>query len=770
MLRVPALTLPALTMLAVLAGAAGLLTMAAPTGVAAQQNLGLIEEIAIEGTQRIEPETVRTQLLVAPGDAFDTERINESLKRLYATGFFSDVSIRREGSRLVVVVAENPVINRIAFEGNQRLDDDELQERIQLRERFVYTRSKVQQDAQTLIETYRRTGWFAATVEPKVIRLEQNRVDLVFEIDEGDQTGVSRIMFVGNRLFSDSELRDVITTEESSWFNIFSVADTYDPDRLAFDQEQLRKFYLSEGYADFRVISAVAELTEDRENFFITFTIEEGERYRFGTINIDSLLPNLDVDALFQELTTEPGDWYDAEKVEESIGNLDDKVGTYGYAFIDIRPQIEKDEEGRLINLTYEIGEGPKVFVERINIRGNVRTEDRVIRREFRLVEGDAFNTSKLRRSQQRIQNLGFFASVDVQNNPGSAPDRTVIDVEVEEQSTGELSFGLGYSTLDGPIGDISIRERNFLGRGQDLRLRFQGSGRSQTVDLGFTEPYFLDRPLAAGFDVFRINQDQQDESSFDQDELGFRLRTGFNITERMSQSISYSLRRVQITNVGSSASRSVQAQEGESTISELTTGILYDQRDSRFATTEGYFGRVGVDLAGLGGSVRYARTRIDGGYYIPLLEDVVMSFTLEGGAIFGLGQDVRLSDRFFLGGSQVRGFEIAGIGPRDEQTQDSLGGNFYYAGTAQVRFPLGLPEELGISGRAFMDVGGLFGVESDDDVEVGGDSATPRSSVGAGLGWISPFGPINLDYAFPITSNDNDREENFRVSFGTNF
>lgn len=759
-----------LRLLAILALAA-LVWVPGPRPAEAQQPaFGFIEQIVIEGTQRIEPATVRSYMVVAEGDAFDAERINQSLKSLYATGLFSDVAMRREGGTLYVRVAENPVINRIAFEGNRRLDDETLQEQVQLRERVVYTRSKVQQDAQALIEIYRRSGWFAATVEPKVIRLEQNRVDLVFEIDEGEQTGISRIMFVGNREFSDSNLRDVIVTEESRWYDLFAVNDTYDPDRLTFDQEQLRKFYLSEGYADFRVISAVAELTEDRESFFITFTIEEGERYRFGTIDIDSQLPNLDIDSLFQHLTTEPGGWYNAEEVETSIGNLDDQIGNFGYAFVDIRPRLDRDPEGRLINLTYEIGEGPKVFVERINIRGNVRTEDRVIRREFRLIEGDAFNTSKLRRSQQRIQNLGFFAKVDVQNNPGSSPDRTVIDVEVEEKPTGELSFGLGFSTLDGPIGDISIRERNFLGRGQDLRLRFQGSGRSQTIDLGFTEPYFLDRPLSAGFDVFRINQDQQDESSFDQDELGFRLRSGFNITERLAQSISYSLRRVQITNVGSNASSFVQSQEGDNVISEVTTGLIYDTRDSRFFPTDGYFARANVDVAGLGGSVNYFRSRIDGGYYVPLLEDVVLSFQLEGGGIFGLSQDVRLSDRFFLGGSQVRGFEIAGIGPRDASTDDSLGGELYYAGTVQIRFPLGLPEELGISARVFSDVGSLFSISEDGTGTITGDESAPRASIGAGLGWISPFGPINLDYAVPLLKDDADRTENFRVSFGTNF
>lgn len=742
----------------------------ADRAVAQQPSLGIIEQIVVEGTQRIEPATVQNYLKVFEGDPFNAERINQSLKDLYASGLFSDVNIRREAGALIVSVTENPVINRLAFEGNRRLDDEDLGTVVQLRERVVYTRSKVQQDAQALLEVYRRGGWFAATVEPKVIRLEQNRVDLVFEINEGDKTGISRIMFVGNRVFSDSELREVILTEETRWWDLFNQHDSYDPDRLAFDQDQLRKFYLNEGYADFRVISSVAELTDDRESFFITFTIEEGERYRFGNIDIESQLPNLDVSQLFEYLTTESGEWYNATLIDTSIDNLDDQIGNFGYAFVDIRPRPDRDPGNRVMNITFEIGEGPKVFVERINIVGNVRTEDRVIRREFRLVEGDAFNTSKLRRSQQRIENLGFFAKVDVQSNPGSAPDRTVVDVEIEEKSTGELSFGLGFSTVDGPIGDISIRERNFLGRGQDLSLGFQGSGRSQNIQLGFTEPYFLDRPLAAGFDIFRVNLDQQDESSFNQDTIGVTLRTGYSITERLRQSISYGFRRVQISEVGSSASRLVQEQEGTNVISEATTALLYDTRDNRFFPTDGYFGRFTLSLAGLGGDVAYARSSIDAGYYIPLLEDVIMSFRLEGGTIFGLGQDVRLSERFFLGGEQIRGFAPVGIGPRDRVSNDALGGEMYYAGSLQMRFPLGLPEELGVSGRVFADFGSLFSVSDGSGDIVVGDSSAPRSAVGAGIGWISPFGPINLDYGFPISKEGADKTENFRISFGTNF
>ncbi|MFQ5954043.1 MAG: outer membrane protein assembly factor BamA, partial [Kiloniellales bacterium] len=433
----------------------------------AQLSGDIVEEIRVDGNQRIEAETVRSYMAVKVGDQFDPQKVNQSLKDLFATGLFADVTLRREGTVLVVHVVENPIINRLAFEGNTRITDETLEQEVQLRPRQVYTRTKIQNDVKRILEVYRRSGRFAATVEPKVIQLPQNRVDLAFEIDEGPVTGVSRINFIGNDNFSDSKLRSVIQTKETRWWRIFSTEDNYDPDRLTFDRELLRRFYLSEGYADFRVVSAVAELTPDRRDFFITFTVEEGERYKFGKVEIVSQFEDLDLEALQREIKTFEGDDYNADLVEESIDNLTDAVGDLGFAFVDIQPLIDRDRENRVIDLTYEIQEGPRVFVERIDIIGNFRTLDEVIRREFLLVEGDAFSTAKLRRSRQRINNLGFFSKVELTTIPGSAPDKTIIQVEVEEQSTGELSIGAGFSTEDGPLGDISIRERNLLGKGQ---------------------------------------------------------------------------------------------------------------------------------------------------------------------------------------------------------------------------------------------------------------------------------------------------------------
>ncbi len=573
---------------------------------------GIIKEIRVEGVQRIEPETVRSYMRVNPGDTFDPLRLDTSLKNLFSTGLFADVTMSREGAALIVTVVENPIINRISFEGNDRIDDDALATQVTLRPRVVFTRTKAQSDTLRVLEIYRRSGRYAATVEPKVIQLAQNRVDLVFEINEGPLTTIQSINFIGNRVFSDSKLRDQITTTETAFYVIFTSNDTYDPDRLTFDRELLRRFYLKEGYADFRVQSVVAELLPDREGFIVTFTVDEGERQRFGKIGISTTLPRLEPETLRALMVSEEGEWYNAEEVDDTIDNLTDVIGNLGYAFVDIRPRAERDYENRLIHVTYEIQEGPKVFVERIDIQGNERTLDEVIRREFRLVEGDAFNSAKLRRSRQRIRNLGFFRTVEVQTQQGSSPDKTLIVVEVEEQSTGDLTFGAGFSTSVGPVGNTGIRERNLLGRGQDLRLNFTLSGEQSQVDLSFTEPYFLGRNLAAGFDVYHIKSDD-DERSFDSTRTGGSLRAGFSYNEDLRHVLRYTIENQNIENVDSDASLLVQEEAGESLESAISHELKYDTRDSRFAPHEGMALRLRNEIAGLGGDVFYIQSSATG-------------------------------------------------------------------------------------------------------------------------------------------------------------
>ncbi len=736
---------------------------------AAQTAGGVINAIRVEGNQRIEAETVRSYMVIAVGDPFDAERINRSLKSLFATGLFADVNLRREGNTLIIRVVENPIINRLAFEGNKRIKDEILATEVQLRPRVVYTRTKVQADVARLVELYRRSGRFGATVEPKVIQLPQNRVDLVFEINEGLLTEIQRISFIGNKRFSDSRLREQILTKETVWYRFLTTDDTYDPDRLTFDRELLRKYYLSKGYADFRVVSAVAELTRDRTGFYITFTVEEGERYRFGAVSLDSKLRDLSVEQMLELVQTEPGDWYDAEAVEETVQDLTDAVGNLGFAFVDVRPRERRDRENRTIDLTYEIAEGPRVFVERINITGNVRTLDEVIRREFRLVEGDAFIVAKLRRSRQRIRDLGFFDKVDVDRVQGSSPDKAVINVEVSEQSTGELTVGAGVSTIDGVLAEISIRERNLLGRGQTLRLGFIVSGRRQELDLSFTEPYFLERDLAAGFDLFRRERDITDQGTFDEDSTGGTLRAGYPIADRLRQQVKYTVRRDKIEDVDATASRFIRDQEGSRLTSAIGQGLTYDARDSRINPTEGYFLRLEQDLAGLGGDARYLRDQVTAAFFYPVTAEWVASVSASVGHIFGIGgEDVRINERFFIGGSTLRGFDTAGIGPRDRDTDDALGGNLFVTGTTELSFPIGLPAEFNIRGRLFTDLGTLTGLD-EEGAEIL-DEASVRITVGFGVSYNSPLGPILIDFGFPVLKEDFDKTEAIRFSFGARF
>jgi outer membrane protein insertion porin family len=732
---------------------------------------GTIEEIRVEGNQRVEPETVRSYMTVGPGDSFDAAAIDRSLKSLFATGLFADVTIRREGDALVVRVVENPIINQLAFEGNQRVKDEELEAEVQLRPRVVYTRSKVQADVARILEIYRRNGRFAATVEPKVIQQPQNRVDLVFEINEGSPTRVRRISFVGNKAFSDGELRGEIQTKETAWYRFLTTDDTYDPDRLSFDRELLRRFYLSEGYADVAILSATADLTPDRKDFYITFTISEGEPYTFGRVRVKSALEDLPSTELHQYVTTFPGETYDALKVEETIQDMVEALGDRGYAFVEVDPVTERDAERRVIDLTYDIAEGPRVYVERIDIEGNVRTLDRVIRRQFRLAEGDAFSSAKLRRSEQRIRNLDFFETVTVRTEEGSAPDQAVINVEVAEKSTGELTFGAGFSTFDGFLGSVVLRERNLLGKAQDLQLSLTLSTRRTAIDLSFTEPAFLGKDdVAAGFDLFNKSTDFQDESSFDRDELGFGLRLSYPLAEDFTHAVRYALRRDKITDVDKDASLLIREQEGSAVTSLVGQTFTYDRLDSTVNPTDGYLIKVSQDLAGLGGDVDYVRLSASTAAYHEFEQNWVGSLSVSEGYIVPLfEEDTRIVDRYFLGGSQLRGFASGGVGPRDRVTDDALGGNAFWTASAELTFPLGLPEELGLLGRVFSDVGAAWDTESIAGVDVQ-DSANPRAAVGVGLTYVSPLGPLKMDFAFAVLKEDFDETEFFGFSFGTRF
>jgi outer membrane protein insertion porin family len=737
-----------------------------------------IEKVIVEGNQRIEAITVLSYLTIRPGDIVTSAKIDESLKSLFATGLFADVQIDQQGSDLHVKVVENPIINRVVFEGNKKLKEEDLLKEVQLRPRIVYTKSRVQADVQRILELYRRSGRFGATVEPKIVQLPQNRVDLIFEIVEGATTGVRRITFIGNKHFSDSTLKETIATKESRWYRFLSSSDTYDPDRVTYDRELLRRYYLSRGYADFRVVSAVAELAPDRKQFYITFTIEEGEQYRFGKVDLVTSLKALDPNALKPLLTIHEGEIYNVNKIDNSIDALVYAAGTKGYAFVDVHPRVKRDREARTIDLTFELNEGPRVYVERINIKGNHRTLDKVIRREFRLAEGDAYNRILVDRSKTRIKGLGFFKKVDINQEPGSAPDRTVLNVEVEEQSTGSLSLGAGYSSTDGFIGDFSITEQNLLGKGQFIRLQLSLSSRQQQIDLRFTEPYFLDRNLAAGFDLFRVRTDFKNEAGFLTDSTGMTLRVGFPLTEFSRLSPHYTIRQDNVTVdnaacLGGIISNTVCAAQGDATTSAIGYDYLLDKRDDPTEPHSGYDFTFSQDLAGLGGSERYLRTETVFNYYHPIewfgWDKVVANLKASAGYIRGFGgKEVRLSDRFYKGGATFRGFKTAEVGPHDTTTGDSLGAEVYAIGTAAVSFPLGLPKEFGILGSLFTDFG-TVGTVHDTGPGVRDDLAL-RASVGFGILWDSPFGPVRVDIAKAILKENYDKSEFFRFSAGTRF
>ena len=727
-----------------------------------------IEKIEVRGAQRVEPGTVRSYMSIQEGDPFDPKRIDNSLKSLFSTGLFSDVSLRREGSTLVVDISENPIINRLAFEGNHKLDTETLQSEVTLRPRVIYTRSKVQTDVKRILTLYRQSGRFAVTVEPKIIQLAQNRVDLVFEINEGSQTDINSIRFVGNHKFSDGRLREVIQTKESSWWRFFSTDDVYDPDRMNLDRELLRRFYLKNGYADFRVGSAVAELTPDRKDFFVTFSVDEGERYAYGKLEIEARLKDLKSEDLMQVLEYKTGDWYNAEAIDKTIEKLTDAVGTKGYAFVDVRPRVNRDKDKKAIDVKYLINEGPRVFVERINITGNVRTLDKVIRREFRIVEGDAFNASKMRRSQKRIQGLGFFDKVDITQVPGTAPDKTVVNANVEEKPTGQISIGAGFSSSVGPLVDFSIQERNFLGRGQDLKLHLLIAAEQSQVDLSFTEPYFLDRDVRAGFDLFHIERDLQSSSSFNLKRTGLRLRGGYNVTEDLSQAWRYTIRQSEIFDIKTSASTLIRAQEGTTYLSEVGHTIAFDKRDNRLNQTDGYIVKLDTDIAGLGGSVRHARNTVSGGQYFSLADKWILSVNGKAGYVVGIGKDVLLGERYFLGGDDLRGIETGGAGPRDLSTKDALGGEWIYSGSVSLKYPTGLPDEFGVSGRLFTDVGSSGKLSPTNSTTA--DTGSARVSIGTGFTWESPFGPLGLDFAVPVVKESFDKAEYVRINFGASF
>ena len=580
---------------------------------------GTVQSIKVEGNQRIEEGTILSYILLQPGDRFDADRIDRSVKTLYATGLFQDVNLVRNGDALVVRVTENPIVNQIAFEGNHKLTEEQLRGDLQLRSRAVFTPALAQADRQRILDQYAHKGRFDARVEPKIIRLPQNRVNVVFEIAEGDTTLTSRIAFVGNKAVDEDTLREVVNSREERWWRFLSSSDEYDPDRVAFDRELLRRYYLKHGYADIQVTGATAELAPDRSAFFLTFTLNEGERYKVGSIEVNSQLRKLDGKDLLDAVQLEEGDWYDGDAVDRSIDTITNAVQNRGYAFVEVKPRISRDTEKHTVALVFDVGEGPRVYVERIDIQGNTVTEDKVIRREFRFAEGDAFNAAAAKRTRQRLQDLGYFSTATLTNSAGSAPDKAVVTASLEEKPTGELSLGGGYSTDAGALADVGLRQKNLLGTGVDASINGVLAQRRSSVDLSVTDPYFLDRNLVAGADLFFVDTNNQNTALYDERRYGFALRTGYEFNEHLRQSLNYTLSDRDVYNVSTDASFYIFNQAGYTLLSQVGQTFTIDYRDSVTAPHDGFVTRLGADYAGLGGDEKFVRTKIDGSYYIPL-------------------------------------------------------------------------------------------------------------------------------------------------------
>jgi outer membrane protein insertion porin family len=742
---------------------------------------GIIATIKVEGNQRIETGTILSYMLVQPGDAFDPDRMDRSLKTLYATGLFQDVRLTREGDTLVVHVVENPLVNRVAFEGNHKLTDDQLRPEMQLKPRAVYTPALAEQDRQHILDMYAKRGYYNARVDPQIIRLDQNRVDVVYQINDGTITLISKIIFVGNQHFSEDRLSEVINSREERWWRFLSTSDEYDPERLNFDKELLRRFYLKNGYVDFQVLDAKSELAPDRSGFFLTFTLSEGERYRVGKITINSQIRNLKGDDLRGDVQIDEGDWYDGDAVGRSVDAMELDVHNRGFAFVEVKPRITRDTQKHIVDLTFDVGEGPRVYVERIDIVGNTRTKDKVIRREFRLAEGDAFSAEAVRRSRQRLQDLNYFNSVTINTTPGSAPDKAILTTTVDEKATGELTLGGGYSTDAGALLDIGLSERNLVGTGVSAGINGVLAQKRSSITASITDPYFLDRNLVVGGDVFLIQTNFLGTEPYDEKRVGFDTRAGYDFNEYLRQVWTYTLVGRDVYNVASNASVAIKQLSGYTVLSQVSQALTLDHRDSKIDPHTGYLVSLGNDFAGLGGNASFIRTNVNGQYFIPLdrftgNSDWGISLTGGFGYLWNEGVQEQIIDRFFLGGDNLRGFQIGGAGPHDAVSGNPLGGRLIWTESTELHFPLPISPDIGLSGRAFVDVGSLTEASFvNNNVCVAPScvlvaSPAARVGIGVGISWHTQFGLLNVDLTPFVIKQAFDQTQIFRFGFGTRF
>ena len=795
-------------------GAAAVLAMSLPA---------FAQAVSVQGNRRVDAETIRSYF-----PSTDQAGVNEGVKSLYATGLFSDVKVSRQGNNVVVRVVENNVINRVAFEGNSKLKSDQLSTEVQSKSRGAYSPATVAADVERIKDIYRRGGRGDASVTTRTVDLPNGRIDVVFTIDEGAKTGVREIIFAGNNAISSSRLRNLMQTTEMNYLSWLKTSDVYDPDKIAADQELIRRYYLKNGYADFRIVGSDAVYDEAKKGWILTVTVDEGQQYKVGSINVESRLVDVDAESLRKVISVKEGDVYNGDQVEKTVESLTREVAKKGYAFSSARPRGDRDPATHTIALSFVIEEGPRVYVERINVRGNTRTREYVVRREFDMGEGDAYNRVLVDRAERRLKNLGFFKNVRITNEPGSAPDRVVVNVDVEDQPTGSFAVSGGYSTVDGIIGEVSITEQNFLGRGQFVRAALSLGQRTRGIDLSFTEPYLWGR-VAGGVDLFAKRNINSRYSLYDSTNVGTTLRLGVPLTEELSFSPRYSIYQTKISipndtdrpyndcstyGTGGSAtvncltngeaSLAIKEAEGRRLTSLVGYTLAYNSLDNAKNPSSGLYSELRQEFAGVGGNAKFLRSTTDTRYYYPLFDEVVGLARLQAGNMFAWGGgELRIIDNFNVGSNIVRGFAPGGIGPRDitdtnNLTTGSLGGTTYFGGTLEAQFPIfGIPKEIGLKGAVFTDAGTLFGYKGKTDFSalVGGTAPSPcvtynsatynytqapcitvrdshaiRSSVGMSLLWASPLGPIRFDFAKAITKDEYDRTQFFRFSGGTSF
>ncbi|WP_166295925.1 MULTISPECIES: outer membrane protein assembly factor BamA [unclassified Bradyrhizobium] len=820
----------------------------AAVAVSAPAYAQTVDSITVEGNRRVELETIRSYFHPGPGGRLGQAQIDDGLKALIETGLFQDVHIDQRGGRLVVVVVENPVIGRVAFEGNKKVKDEQLTAEVQSKPRGTFSRPMVQSDALRIAEIYRRSGRYDVRVNPQIIEQPNNRVDLIFEVNEGVKTGVRSIEFIGNNAYSASRLRDIIKTRESNLLSFLGGNDVYDPDRVEADRDLIRRFYLKNGYADVQVVAALTEYDPDKKGFLVTFKIEEGQQYRVAAVNYTSSISTLDPNALRTYSRVNVGSLYNAEALEKSVEEMQIEASRRGYAFAVVRPRGDRNFDNHTVSITFAIDEGPRTYIERINVRGNSRTRDYVIRREFDISEGDAYNRALVDRAERRLKNLDFFKTVKITTEPGSSSDRVILIVDLEEKSTGDFSVSGGYSTTDGALAEVSVSERNLLGRGLFAKASVTYGQYARGYSLSFVEPYLLDYRVALGLDFYQRQQLSNSYIAYGTKTLGFSPRLGFSLREDLSLQLRYSIYQQEITlpstlnncnNVQTlpdgtpnpafnpspayanlngidltstnglgcyfdgEASLPVRKElaGGKTLTSALGYTLNYNTLDNNKNPTDGLIVDFKQDFAGVGGDVSYIKSAVDAKYYTPLVSDLVGLIHAQGGILNKLGsQDLRMLDHFQMGPNLVRGFAPNGIGPRDINpygTMDAIGGTKYWGVSAELQMPFWfLPKEVGLKGAVYADAGGLYDYKgptswaATGEVNVPGcikpttnpptpgtclglsydDSKVVRTSVGVGLIWQSPFGPLRFDYAVPLTKGAYDRTQEFRFGGGTTF